>query len=127
MGVTFRQRGSFKKTERFLKKAEKGGFFDHLEEYGKLGVEALSYATPVDSGLTASSWSYEIRKTDEEYAIYWTNGNLQDGWFNVAIGIQYGHGTGNGGWIAGKDYINPTIQPVFDEMAEAAWRAVRNA
>ena len=126
MKISFRQKGDFKKTERFLKKAEKADIWDRLEEYGREGVEALAMATPVDSGLTADSWSYEIRKSADDCAIYWTNSNEKDGWFNVAIGIQMGHGTGTGGWVEGIDYINPAIQPVFERIAEEVWREIQH-
>lgn len=126
MGISFRHRGDFKKTERFLKKAEKVGFLDTLEVYGKRGVEALASATPVHSGLTANSWRYEIHTSPDDCAIYWINDNVQDGWFNVAVGLQYGHGTRNGGWVAGVDYINPAICPIFEEIAQAVWREVQS-
>lgn len=125
MKISFRHKGNFDKTERFLKKAEKAGFFDRLEKYGEEGVAALAAATPVNSGLTADSWTYEIHKEAEDCAIYWINTNVQDGWFNVAIGLQYGHGTGTGGWVEGIDYINPVIQPIFQKIAEDIWSEVR--
>jgi len=109
-----------------LKKAEKADFWTRLEKYGEDGVAALASATPVNSGLTADSWSYEIRKSANDCAIYWVNNNLQDGWFNVAIGLQYGHGTGTGGWVEGIDYINPAIQPIFERIAEDVWSEIRN-
>ena len=124
MGISFRHKGDFKNTERFLKKAEKTDFFSHLEQYGQEGVAALASATPVRSGLTADSWSYEIHKTADDCAIYWINSNDQDGWFNVAIGLQYGHGTGTGGWVEGIDYINPAIQPIFEKIADSVWREI---
>lgn len=127
MGIRISQKGDFKNVEKFLKKAQRSGFFDHLETYGEMGVRALESATPVDTGLTASSWYYEIHKTPDDFAIYWKNGNVQKDWYDVAIGIQYGHGTRNGGWIAGRDYINPAIRPIFDKIAEAAWREVQRS
>lgn len=127
MGISFRHRGSFKNTEKFLKKAEKTDFFAHLEKFGEMGVEALRSATPVDSGLTADSWGYEITHTNDECRIEFTNSNLQKGWFNVAIMLQFGHGTRNGGWVQGRDYINPAIQPIFDQIAEDAWNEVSRA
>lgn len=125
MKISFRQKGDFRKTERFLKRARDADFFERLEEYGREGVEALSSATPVGTGLTAGSWSYEIRKTADDCAIYWTNSNVVDGWFNVAIGLQYGHGTGTGGWVEGIDYINPAIQPIFERIAEDVWATIQ--
>lgn len=126
MGISFRHKGDFKNTERFLKKAEKAEFWTRLEKYGEEGVAALASATPVNSGLTADSWSYEIHKTADDCAIYWVNNNTQDGWFNVAIGLQYGHGTGTGGWVEGIDYINPAIQPIFERIAEDVWSEIRS-
>ena len=125
MGISFKQRGDFKKTEKFLKRAQKGDFFKRLEEYGQMGVTALASATPIVTGLTASSWSYEIHNTPDDCAIYWVNNNLADGWFNIAIGLQYGHANRNGGWIQGRDYINPVIRPIFDQIAETVWRDVQ--
>ena len=124
MKVKFRQRGSFKNTEKFLKKAEKLDYWKRLESFGEKGVEALANATPVDSGLTADSWTYEIRKTEEDCAIYWINTNVQDGWYVVAIGLQYGHATGTGGWVEGIDYINPAIRPIFEQIAQDVWAEI---
>lgn len=124
MGISFRHRGDFKKTERFLKKAEKADLWTRLEKYGQEGVNALSSATPKDTGLTAGSWNYEIHKSADDCAIYWTNSNDANGWFNVAIGLQYGHGTGTGGWVEGIDYINPAIQPIFEKIAEDIWSTI---
>lgn len=126
MGISFKHRGDFKNTERFLKKAEKTDLWIRMDQYGKEGVEALSIATPVDSGLTADSWYYEIHKSADDCAIYWKNSNEKDGWFNVAIGIQMGHATGTGGWVEGFDYINPAIQPVFERIAEEIWREIQH-
>ena len=126
MGITFRHRGNFNNTERFLKKAQKSDFFKHLEVYGQMGVDALASATPVDSGLTADSWSYEISKNADDLAIYWTNSNVEKGYFNIALMLQLGHGTRNGGYVEGRDYINPAIQPIFDKIAEDAWREVKS-
>ena len=125
MGILFRHRGSFSKTERFLQKAEKARFFEALERYGKEGVAALESATPKDTGETAASWGYEIVHGDGEAAIYWTNSHVEKGYFNVALMLQYGHGTRNGGYVQGRDYINPAIQPIFDRIAEEAWREVQ--
>ncbi len=94
-----------------------------LERYGRAGVSALAAATPKDSGLTAASWGYEITHNRKETAIIFTNSNISNG-VNIAIILQYGHGTGNGGYVAGRDYINPAIQPIFDKMANEAWREV---
>lgn len=118
-------KGSFKKTETFLNRAKRGAFYRHLHKYGKQGVAALSAATPVDSGLTAQSWDYEINSTRDTVEIVWTNSNVVDEWAVVAILIQYGHGTRNGGYVQGIDYINPAMRPVFEDIANAIWEEVR--
>lgn len=125
MGISFSHRGDFNKTERFLKKAEKFDLRGKLSKYGEKGISALQTATPKDSGLTASSWEYEIDITGDGVTINWLNTNNADGWFNVAAGLQFGHGTGTGGWVEGIDYINPALRPVFDEIAEEIWREVQ--
>ena len=124
MKIRFRHRGSFKKTEKFLKKAEKLDYWKRLERFGQLGVEALANATPIDSGFTANSWEYEITKTEDDCAIYWKNTNVEDGWYVVAIGLQHGHATGTGGWVEGIDYINPAIRPIFEQIAEDVWAEI---
>ena len=122
-GITFRHKGSFSKTEKFLNSLLKLDYLNVLERYGRAGVSALAAATPKDSGLTAASWGYEITHNRKETAIIFTNSNISNG-VNIAIILQYGHGTGNGGYVAGRDYINPAIQPIFDKMANEAWREV---
>ena len=97
-----------------------------LDKYGRLGVDALSDATPVDTGLTARSWSYEIVREDGKVSLVFNNSNIQNG-VQIAVIIQYGHATNNGGWVEGRDYINPAIQPIFDKMASDIWKEVRNA
>lgn len=121
--ITFKHRGDFNNTERFFKRAQKMDFYRNLEKYARAGVAALASATPVDTGLTATSWDYEIRKEKNKISIYWTNSNIQNG-VPIAIILQYGHGTNNGGYVQGRDYINPAIQPIFDEIAENAWKEV---
>lgn len=121
--ITFKHRGDFNNTERFFKRAQKMDFYRNLEKYARAGVAALASATPVDTGLTATSWDYEIRKEKNKISIYWTNSNIQNG-IPIAIILQYGHGTNNGGYVQGRDYINPAIQPIFDEIAENAWKEV---
>lgn len=120
---SFRQKGDFKKTEKFLKKSFGKDYRSVLEKYAQKGVEALSSATPVDSGTTAASWGYEIVQNENQLSIHWTNSNIQKG-VNIAILIQYGHGTRNGGYVAGRDYINPALRVIFDEMADAVWKEV---
>lgn len=121
--ITFRHQGDFSKTEKFLRKASKTDISSVLHKYGRKGVAALAAATPVDSGLTASSWSYEISMSGGSYTITWSNSHINKG-VPIAIILQYGHGTGTGGWVQGRDYINPAIQPIFDEIADSAWREV---
>ena len=124
--ISFRQKGDFSKVTRYLEKASKAARLSILDKYGKEGVAALSSATPVESGKTASSWGYEIKNSRGSASITFTNSNINNG-VPIAIILQYGHGTGTGGWVEGRDYINPAIQPVFDRLANEAWREVSNA
>ena len=121
--VVFTHKGNFKNTERFLKGAPKIKYKQILEKYAKQGVAALTSATPVDSGITAESWDYELKMSPGFYSISWTNSNVVDG-VPIAIILQYGHGTGTGGYVQGRDYINPAIQPIFDKISESLWREV---
>lgn len=121
--IQFKQKGDFSKTESFLKKLRKLDLDSVLEKYGKLGVDALSKATPVDSGKTADSWDYKIEKGKGVVTITWTNSNVNNG-VPIALLIQYGHGTGTGGYVQGRDYIKPAIRPIFDELADALWEEV---
>lgn len=123
MVIKFKHRGNFNNTERFFKRAQKMDFFRNLEKYAQEGVAALSSATPVDSGLTAASWDYEIVKKKGSVSIYWTNSNINAG-VPIAVILQYGHGTNNGGYVQGRDYINPAIRPIFDKIADNAWKEV---
>jgi hypothetical protein len=116
-------RGSFKNTEKFLKQAAKVDYLGILRKYGQEGVAALASATPVDTGLTASSWGYEVSSSNGQYRISWTNTNVQDG-VPIAIVIQYGHATPSGTFVEGRDYINPALRPIFDKIASEAWREV---
>lgn len=120
---SFRQKGDFSKTEKFLKKALGKDYRNILERYARQGVQALSAATPVESGLTAASWSYEIVSDASGLSIFWNNSNINKG-VKIALILQYGHGARNGGYVVGRDYINPAIRSVFDNMAEEAWREV---
>lgn len=124
-GITFRHKGDFSKTEKFFNSLLKLDYLNVLERYGQAGVVALASATPKDSGLTAASWDYEITHNGKETTIAFTNSNISNG-VNIAIILQYGHGTKGGGYVAGRDYINPAIQPIFDKMANEAWREVTN-
>lgn len=121
--ISFRQKGDFSKLTRFLGKAKNVVRIGDLDKYGREGVAALASATPVDSGLTASSWYYEIENKNGSVKIQFNNSNIQNG-VPIAIILQYGHGTGSGGWVQGRDYINPAIQPIFDRIADEAWREV---
>ena len=120
---SFSSSGSFAKTDKFLQRMLKGDMFSALEGFAREGVAALASATPVDSSLTSQSWDYEIKKSRGFYQIVWTNSNVVDG-RPVAILLQYGHGTGTGGYVEGYDYINPAMRPVFDRISENVWKAV---
>lgn len=121
--VSFRHRGDFKNTERFLNGASRTNLMVALKAYGAEGVSALSAATPVDSGETAGAWNYEIHINRASVCISWTNSHMNQG-VPIAILIQYGHATGTGGYVEGRDFINPAIQPVFDRIAESVWKEV---
>ena len=123
--ISFRHKGDFSKLSRYLEKAKETTRLGILDKYGRAGVSALESATPVESGLTASSWYYTIERTRGSAKIIYHNSNIQKG-VPIAIILQYGHGTGTGGWVEGRDYINPAIQPVFDDIANEAWREVTN-
>lgn len=116
-------KGNFVKTTQYLERAKKGVRITTLEKYGREGVAALASATPVETGLTANSWYYEVTRTREGAKITFCNSNIQNG-VPIAIILQYGHGTRNGGWVEGRDYINPAIQPIFDKITSDAWREV---
>ena len=121
--IKFTHKGDFSKTSRFLEKAKNAVRLGELDKYGRAGVAALSSATPFESGKTASSWYYEIENDPGTAKIVFYNSNIQNG-VPIAIIIQYGHGTRNGGWVEGRDYINPAIQPLFDEITERIWKEV---
>ena len=121
--ITLSSKGNFSKLNNYLEKLRESAKVGILDKYGRAGVEALSAATPVDSGLTASSWYYEIEHSDTGASISFFNSNVNEG-VPIAIILQYGHGTGTGGWVEGRDYINPAIQPIFDEIVKSAWKEV---
>lgn len=123
MGIVFRHKGDFKKTERLLKKSFGNDYRKILEKYAQQGVEALSLATPIESGETAASWDYEIIQNEGTLSIIWKNYNVNKG-VNIAVILQYGHATRHGGYVQGRDYINPALRPIFDDLAEAAWKEV---
>ena len=121
--ITFRHKGDFSKTIKFMENAKKAVRLADLDKYGQEGVVALASATPVDTGRTAKSWHYKIVVKDGSAVITFYNSNIQNG-VPIAIILQYGHGTRNGGWVQGRDYINPAIQPIFDKIANRAWEEV---
>ena len=124
--IRFRQKGDFSKLTRFLERAKNLVHLSDLDRYGREGVAALASATPVDTGKTAASWYYDIKINKESASITFNNSNIQNG-VPIAIILQYGHGTRNGGWVEGRDYINPVIHPIFDKIAEEAWKEVTKA
>ena len=124
--ISFRQKGDFSKLTRFLERAKNLVHLSDLDRYGREGVAALASATPVDTGKTAASWYYDIKINKESASITFNNSNIQNG-VPIAIILQYGHGTRNGGWVEGRDYINPVIKPIFDKIAEEAWKEVTKA
>ena len=121
--ISFSHKGDLSKTTRFLKKAQSMNISNILNKYGAEGVAALASATPVESGKTASLWDYEIEGSKTSSKITFTNSHINKG-VPIAIILQYGHGTGTGGWVQGRDYINPAIQPIFDKIAAEAWKEV---
>lgn len=124
--VIVKQKGDFSKTEKFLNAINKKLYYRNLQKYAEQGVAALASATPIDSGTTANSWDYEIRQTKNSVSIYWTNSNVNKG-VPIAVIIQYGHGTRNGGYVQGRDYINPAMRPIFDKIAENVWKEVTSS
>lgn len=123
--ISFHKSGDFKNIEKFMMGVSKRLYLAHLETYAKKGLKALQDATPVDTGLTRDSWGYEVSFTERAVSITWTNSNVVNG-APIAIILQYGHATGTGGYVQGRDYINPAIQPIFDEMAKNIWEEVKN-
>lgn len=121
--ISFRQQGDFSKLTGFFEKVKEVVKIGDLDRYGKEGVAALASATPKDTGLTADSWYYEIVRSSENVRIVWKNSNIQNG-VPIAVILQYGHGTRNGGYVQGRDYINPAIQPIFDKIAKESWKEV---
>ena len=115
--------GDFSKTQKFLAKLARPNILERLKAYGSMGVDALSAATPKDSGKTAGSWGYEVKQSGKTYSIVWTNTNVVQG-VPIAVILQYGHGTGTGGYVKGRDYINPAIRPIMDRIAEDVWKVV---
>lgn len=121
--ISFKHKGDFSKLTKFLEKSKNAIKIGVLDQYGQEGVKALEAATPKDTGLTASSWYYKIEHGTGSVTISFHNSNIQNG-VPIAVILQYGHGTGNGGWVQGRDYINPAVQPIFDKIANNAWKEV---
>ena len=123
MTISFSSSGSFRDTEKFLSRMKSGDIFRTLDRFGAQGTAALASATPVESGATAASWYHEIKQDGSSYSIIWGNSNNAGG-TPVAVLLQVGHGTGTGGYVQGRDYINPVLRPIFDQIAAEAWKAV---
>ena len=121
--ISFRQKGDFSKLTNYFEKVKEAARLSILDKYGREGVAALASATPVESGKTADSWYYEVKRQNGSATISFYNSNVNDG-VPIAIVLQYGHGTGTGGWVEGRDYINPAIQPIFDKIVDNAWKEV---
>lgn len=124
--ISFSQKGDFSKLSRYFERLKETVNLGVLDKYGRAGVAALSSATPKDSGKTAASWSYDIERQNGSVSIVFRNSNINKG-VPIAIILQMGHGTGTGGWVQGRDYINPAIQPIFEQLANEAWREVTKA
>jgi len=124
--ISFGTKGNFNKTEKFLSAMRRAEMFSALEAFGREGVAALAAATPTESGETAGAWGFKVSKSSGRATIEWTNSHVVNG-VPIAIILQYGHGTGTGGYVQGRDYINPAIKPVFDKIADKAWKAVTSA
>lgn len=125
--VQFTSSGSFSKTDKFLAYLAKGKMYKNLETFARRGVSALAGATPHDSGASASSWDYIIETGPGYASIWWVNRHFDASGTPVVILLQYGHGTGTGGYVQGKDFINPAIAPIFDEIAAEVWKGVQSA
>lgn len=123
--ISVKSSGSYKDLASFLEFMRKGTIFNALDHYGRIGVGLLESATPVDSGRTASSWFFKVEHSKGRHILTWYNSNSPDG-VNIAIILQYGHATGTGGWVEGRDYINPAIRPLFDTLVEEIWDEVRD-
>lgn len=121
--ITFKHAGSFNKTDKFLKRVSTFNYLHIFEKYGREGVTALSSVTPIDSGETKNSWYYKIIRNSKGISIVWANSNVSNGVL-IAVILQYGHGTNNGGYVQGRDYINQAIRPIFDKISNDIWREV---
>lgn len=123
--IHFKHSGNFNKTTSYLKKLVNDEWMSVLSKYGEKGIEVLSANTPVKSGTTAASWTYDVIQNEDGYSIEWHNTNVNQG-YNIALLLQYGHGTRNGGYFVGVDYINPALAPIFKALADAAWEEVKS-
>ena len=121
--INFRQKGDFSKLTKYFERVKEAAKIGVLDKYGREGVAALASATPVESGKTANSWYYDIKRQNGSVSLEFNNSNINQG-VPIAVILQYGHGTGTGGWVQGRDYINPAIRPIFDKIAEDAWKEV---
>lgn len=121
--ITFKHRGSFKNTRKFIERVQGRTYLDKLNTLAQEGVEALAKNTPKDTGKTAASWIYEIENKPGQTTITWSNTNVNN-YVNIAVILQYGHATRNGGWVEGRDYINPAMRPIFDKIADKAWEVI---
>jgi hypothetical protein len=124
--ISYSISGDTRKTDKFLDAMVKGDLSSNLDRLAQRGVDALKQHTPRESGVTSDSWTYEIDKSRGSTTIWWVNTHVVNG-FNVAIGLQYGHGTGTGGWVEGEDYINRALKPIMNDIANQVWEEVRNA
>jgi len=122
--IKLTSKGDYSKLTRYFERVREKVKLGELDKYGKLGVQALRSATPVDTGLTASSWYYEIENQNDRIRLSFNNSNVKDDWCNIAIILDIGHGTRNGGWVEGRDYIEPAILPIFEKIANDAWKEV---
>jgi hypothetical protein len=125
--ITINVPGDFSKTDNFLAYLQKGDFYKSVEALAERGVQALAAATPSDTGIAADSWSYEIVTSVGKVTIWWTNNNVDSEGTPIAVLVQYGHGTGTGGYVQGRDFINPAILPIFDQIADEVWKEVSSA
>lgn len=121
--VSFKHKGNFEKTSKFLQRAQKREFYSNLDKYGEMGVQALQSATPMDTGETARSWHYKIEKGKDSVTIYWYNTNVNEG-ANIVLLLYYGHGTHFGDYVRGKKFIKPAMKPVFKEIEDGVWGEV---
>ena len=125
--IKMERKGNLKNTSKFLRILQEKLWLKNLNKYGEMGVKALEIATPKDSGLTAKSWFYQIDDDGKTLTISWHNSNVKKGYFNVALMLQYGHGTKSGTWVNGVDYINPAMDPVFKDIEAGIWKEIAQA